>query len=168
MLMAFELLLNSIPISGAMHRLTRYSKRRNTRRAISPVIATVILVSTAVVISAAMAGFAGSLFGTYSQSSQIRIRDATFSNSASTVTINFVNSGPSADNLQSVSVPFGATTLTATGTNLSPNPAVLLPNSNSQIVASFSGTMPDVGQRITMTASTTSGQAYTFSVIVGQ
>jgi flagellin-like protein len=54
------------------------NRRLTFRKAISPVIATVILVAVAVVIAAAMAGFAGSLFGTYSQNAQIKISSATF------------------------------------------------------------------------------------------
>ena len=140
--------------------------KKRSRKAISPVIATVILVATAVVISAAMTRFAGSLFGSYSQSSQIRIRDATFSNSAKTVTMNFINSGPEPTSLVSVSCPFGATTLSANGASLSPNPATLQPNTPSQVVATFAGAMPMIGQQVTLTALTASGESFTFTVIV--
>jgi len=145
---------------------SRRKDMKRSRKGISPVIATVILVATAVVISAAMAGFAGSLFGSYSQSSQIKFRDATFSNSAKTVTMNFINSGPEPTSLASVSCPFGATTLSASGANLSPNPATLQPNTTTQVVATFSGVMPSPGQQITLTGLTSSGESFTFSVVV--
>jgi flagellin-like protein len=139
---------------------------KRSRRAISPVIATVILVALSVVIAASLSGFAGSLFGTYSQSPQIKIRDATFSNSGSTVTINFVNAGSAADTVIAVSCPFGGTTLTANGDNLSPSPATIQPNTTTQVVATFSGAMPMVGQQVTLTALTSDGSTQTFSVIV--
>ena len=167
LLMAIELLLKSDLIIGKIPVMRTLKNLKLARRAISPVIATVILVSTAVVISAAMSGFAGSLFSTYSQSPQIKIRDSIFSSSAGTVTVNFVNSGSIPDNLLSVSFPFGATTLTASGTNLSPNPAIIQPNTTTQVVATLTGTMPNPGQHITLTAVTTAGQSYTFTAIVG-
>lgn len=170
-LMALEFLLKPFDKITEMFRLSRTTgvarNSQKKRRAISPVIATVILVSTAVVISAAMAGFAGSLFSTYSQTSQVKIRDATFSNSAQTVTINFVNAGSASDILTSVSIPFGSTILTATGVDLSPNPAVIQPNTTTPVTATFTGTMPAIGQHITMTAVTAGGGTYTLSVIVG-
>ena len=139
---------------------------RRSRRAISPVIATVILVATAVVMSAAMAGFASSLFSTYSQTAQVRIRDTVFSSAGKTVTVNLINSGSVPETLLSVSCPFGATTLSASGANLSPNPAVVQPNTTTQVVATFSGTMPVPGQQVTLTAVTSGGQSYTFIAVV--
>ena len=147
-----------------MHTPKHFSNK--PRKAISPVIATVILVAVAVVIAAAMAGFAGSLFGGYSQTAQIRIRDATFSSGGSTVTINLVNSGSAPETLLSVSCPVGATTLTASGAGLNPSPAVLQPNTTTQVVATFTGTMPSAGQQVTITATTSGGQTYTFSTVV--
>jgi flagellin-like protein len=44
------------------------------RKGISPVIATVMLVAVAVVIAAALAGFSGSLFGSYSSGPQVKIQ----------------------------------------------------------------------------------------------
>jgi hypothetical protein len=124
------------------------------------------LVAVAVVIAAAMAGFAGSLFTTYSQNAQIKISSATFSNSGKTVTLNFINSGSSPDQLLTVSCPFGATTLSASGANLNPNPATLRPNTTTQVVATFSGAMPGVGQAVTITAVTAAGSSYPISVTV--
>jgi len=165
--MVIELILTTI-LTVAKMSSTRYLKNANkrSRKAISPVIATVILVAVAVVIAAAMAGFAGSLFGSYSQNSQIKIRDATFSSAAKTVTINFVNSGSAPESLLKVLVPFGTSTLNANGTSLAPNPATLQPNTTTQVVATFTGTMPSAGQQITLTAVTSGGQQYTFNVIM--
>src|SRR5262245_48367801 len=50
---------------------SRYLNRK--KKGISPVVATVILVAVAVVIAAALAGFAGSLFGSYSNGPQVKI-----------------------------------------------------------------------------------------------
>jgi flagellin-like protein len=169
------LLVKSFNISGYMLGTSKYpmkgnptearNKISNKRKAISPVIATVILVAVAVVIAAAMAGFAGSLFGTYSQTSQIKIRDATFSNANKQITMDLVNSGSSPESLNTVSVPVGAVTLTATGAAIAPS--TLQPNTTTTVVATLSGgAMPAIGQQVTFTAVTSGGQSYTFSVVV--
>ena len=150
-----------------MHVVARCTNnRRGSKKGISPVIATVILVAVAVVIAGAMSSFSASLFGSYSQNSQIKIRDATFSSAAKTVTINFVNSGSAPESLLKVLVPFGTSTLNANGTSLAPNPATLQPNTTTQVVATFTGVMPSAGQQITLTAVTSGGQQYTFNTLV--
>ena len=146
-----------------MSSTTRHLKNANkSRKAISPVIATVILVAVAVVIAAAMAGFAGSLFGGYSQTAQIKIRDASFSNSNKTLTMHLINSGSTSETLNGVTVTVGGTTLPiASGL-----PATLQPNTTTTVSVVFTGAMPAVGQQITFTATTSGGQTYTFSTLV--
>ena len=57
---------------------TRHLRIGNKKRkGISPVIATVMLVAVAVVIAAALAGFSGSLFGSYSSGPQVKIQSMT-------------------------------------------------------------------------------------------
>jgi hypothetical protein len=75
-----------------------------------------------------------------------------------------VNSGSTVDSLLSVTVPFGGTTLTATGASIAPS--TLQPNTTTTVVATFTGTMPSAGQQVTLTATTAAGQSYTFSTTV--
>ena len=76
---------------------------KKSRKGISPVIATVILVAVAVVIAAALAGFSSSLFGTYSSAgSAVTVKSITMDvNGLGKVEL--VNSGNIADALVSVS-----------------------------------------------------------------
>src|ERR1041385_5818782 len=110
--MVFELILTQYFTHSKMS--TRYLPKKS-RKAISPVIATVILVAVAVVIAAAMAGFAGSLFGSYSNGPQIKIQsmgvDTTGKGTAA-----LSNSGNAADTASLVSITVGGATYTANAT----------------------------------------------------
>lgn len=135
-------------------------------RAVSPVISTVILVAIAVVLAVALGSYSGSLFNVYTKVPVTKIINATFSSSAKTVTLYFSNSGSLSDNITSVSVPLASTTLTASGSGLSPNPALVPPSQTTKIVATFTGTMPSAGVQVTLTCSTKGGQQYTMSIPV--
>jgi flagellin-like protein len=73
------------------------------RKGISPVIATVMLVAVAVVIAAALAGFSGSLFGSYSSGPQVKIQSMEV-NTAGVGTIVMSNNGNSDDAVVKVDV----------------------------------------------------------------
>ena len=161
--MAFALIIE-VNFQKALPRPGPY--QFGSSRAVSPVIATVILVATSVVVAIALASYSGSLFKVYTQTPQVKIVNATFSSSAKTVTIYFSNTGSLGDTLNSVSVPVGATTLTASGSGLNPNPASLQPNSTTKIVATFVGTMPAVGLQVALTTATAAGQQFTISIPV--
>src|SRR3954453_6906754 len=86
---------------------TRYLKKkidhnRRNKAGISPVVATVILVAVAVVIAAALAGFAGSLFGSYSQGPQIKVRSLTIDSTANTGTVTLANAGNQGDSIKEI------------------------------------------------------------------
>lgn len=81
-----------------------FNARKRTKKGISPVIATVILVAVAVVIAAALAGFSSSLFGTYSSAgAAVTVKSITM-NTAGMGEVTLVNSGNIADELVSVSI----------------------------------------------------------------
>ncbi|MFQ5969046.1 MAG: archaellin/type IV pilin N-terminal domain-containing protein [Nitrososphaerales archaeon] len=93
-----------------------------SKKGISPVVATVILVAVAVVIAAALAGFSSSLFGTYSDAPNIAIKDMVIdANGDGRVTV--TNTGASADSVISVQVPPNppATNQGATSPNIEAN-----------------------------------------------
>src|SRR5262245_60380792 len=79
-------------------------KKNKSKKGISPVIATVILVAVAVVIAAALAGFSSSLFGTYSSAgAAVTVKSITMDvDGDGSVTL--VNSGNIADALVAVSI----------------------------------------------------------------
>ncbi|MFQ5940079.1 MAG: archaellin/type IV pilin N-terminal domain-containing protein [Nitrososphaerales archaeon] len=75
-----------------------------SKKGISPVVATVILVAVAVVIAGALSGFSSSLFGTYSSSGSIAIKTMTMDVDGDG-SIELVNRGALGDSVDSVHVP---------------------------------------------------------------
>jgi len=96
------------------------AKRINkTKKGISPVVATVILVAVAVVIAAALAGFSSSLFGTYSTSGSIDLTTLVVKDDGTGYMV-VRNTGAKADSVVSVQVPPNvAFTDPGDGTNIS-------------------------------------------------
>lgn len=82
---------------------TRHLIGNRKRKGISPVIATVMLVAVAVVIAAALAGFSGSLFGSYSSGPQVKIQSMEV-NTLGVGTIVMSNNGNSDDAVVKVDV----------------------------------------------------------------
>lgn len=82
-----------------------FNPKNRTKKGISPVIATVILVAVAVVIAAALAGFASSLFGTYSSTgAAVSVVSVVLDASEDDAVINLENNGNVEDKLVSVQV----------------------------------------------------------------
>ena len=144
---------------------TRYLRKSKSRKGISPVIATVILVAVAVVIAAALAGFAGSLFGSYSNGAQIKLQSATL-NAAGDIALQMSNSGNAADQVASIS-----TTLGGAPVNFIPGAVTIIP-ANSQVgpygpfLAAFPAANLVDGQQVTMQIHMQSGQVITQTVTV--
>src|ERR1044072_4459812 len=82
--------------------LKKIDQNRRKKAGISPVVATVILVAVAVVIAAALAGFSGSLFGSYSNGPQVRIQSMTV-HANGDIELTMANSGNAADAVTRVS-----------------------------------------------------------------
>lgn len=162
------------------------SKKTKTRKGISPVIATVILVAVAVVIAAALAGFSSSLFGSYSQNAQLSIHSLSITGSTSgDGSMEVVNSGGSSETIVSIAVAGYGSALASTGTYTDvygENPATGLPAAgqaptipaNSDRTITFLDlddnltTAPNMvaGQTVTVTISTQTGQQFTLSTTV--
>jgi flagellin-like protein len=149
---------------------------KKSRKGISPVIATVILVAVAVVIAAALAGFSSSLFGTYSSAgSAVTVKSITV-DTQGTGTVELINSGNIADELVSMQVVGHDPATIATGSNLPVvTPATLvIAGNNGEMTATFSGLANvggngatfEEGQNITVRMNLKSGLQLTQSVIV--
>ena len=159
-----------IATNDAMHKMSsRYLIKKNTKakKGISPVIATVILVAVAVVIAAALAGFSSSLFGSYSQNSQVTIRALTMDVTGDG-NIDMVNKGGSAETVTSVAGTFASGLVSYTLDPLTDNPVVEANSFNDAIDFVLPLVAGDVveGQQVTLTVTTASGQQYSVSTIV--
>jgi len=146
-------------------------KKTNTkaRKGISPVIATVILVAVAVVIAAALAGFASSLFGTYSsQGAAVNVKSLTVAADGS-FELDMVNNGNTKDTVVSVSVPPGAGFAVAVADGeLAPHGTTFTSGTPITAAAGSLTLDPSVttGSTITVKINMASGVQLTQSVIV--
>ena len=141
---------------------------KKSRKGISPVIATVILVAVAVVIAAALAGFSSSLFGTYSSAGAAVTVKSVAMDVDGNVDLELVNSGNVADELVSVStVGFAPDTTpsAAAGSTL-----IMTPNGGTSVSTSKLGGVAtaifDEGQIVTVKVNLKSGAQLTQSVVI--
>ena len=92
------------------------------RKAISPVIATVILIAITLIAAIAIAGFVFGLFGSFTSNAQVTAT-ATCKASGATCVVTLSNTGTANTNVLSASITFGgqtvALTLGGTGTTCS-------------------------------------------------
>jgi flagellin-like protein len=144
-----------------MSNIRTFNKK--SRKGISPVIATVILVAVAVVIAAALAGFSSSLFGTYSsQGAAVVVKDLTIDSLGDGV-LSLSNNGNTKDALVSISIPpLGAQTFVE-GT------ADVLPGQSADNLVINLPAMPDnadSGKTVTVKMNFASGAQLTQSVIL--
>lgn len=156
---------------------TRHLIGNRKRKGISPVIATVMLVAVAVVIAAALAGFSGSLFGSYSSGPQVKIQsmsldiaglgEIVMSNNGNSddgvVKVEVKNVGVTADDGQHLTIYVGTA-----GTA----PVVQANSFQQAITYDLSGdldtpfTAPTSGQQVTATITMASGSTITQTISV--
>jgi flagellin-like protein len=149
---------------------------KKSRKGISPVIATVILVAVAVVIAAALAGFSSSLFGTYSSAGAAVVTKSISVTTAGAGSVELINSGNIADELVSMVVVGHDQAVLTPVANIPVlgAPALTIAGNNGEMTATFTnladvggvaGTF-DEGQNITVKLNLKSGIQLTQSVIV--
>jgi flagellin-like protein len=141
---------------------------KKSRKGISPVIATVILVAVAVVIAAALAGFSSSLFGSYSsQGAAVNVKTLTVAADGS-FELDMVNNGNTRDTMVSISVP------PSTAFPIAAADGELLPHAQTFTLGPIVGVAGDLvldpsvtaGSTITVKINMASGLQLTQSVIV--
>jgi flagellin-like protein len=148
--------------------------RRKQRKAVSPVLATVILIAITLIAAVAIAGFVFGLFGSFTSTAQVSITNVSCSAGSKLCTLTLTNSGTASTySGTSGTITFGGQTVTmqcGSATNASPvnTAAVLIPagGSSSQISCSFSGS-PNAGQQFVGTVSLANGGQVQFSGTFG-
>ena len=135
------------------------------KKGISPVIATVILVAVAVVIAAALAGFSGSLFGSYSQGPQVKIQSLTVHAGApGSVEAVMSNSGSASDMVTSISIN-GVGKADAINVQLPANTNPIPVTGNNGAFALDAGTLTE-GQQVSVIVTMQSGVSISQTVNV--
>jgi len=91
--------------------------QRKNRKAISPVLATVILIAITLIAAIAIAGFVFGLFGSFTSSAQVSVTQATLPHAIVAATSLYAqNTGTSNTNELGVSLTYGGVTCVPTAT----------------------------------------------------
>jgi len=117
------------------------------RKAISPVLATVILIAITLIAAIAVAGFVFGLFGSFTSSATVQVTYNSIGHAITSGTINAQNTGTSNTNLNSLSITYGGVTCAPTYAVTNP----LTAGATTAITISALGTC----------AAGVAGQAYT-------
>jgi flagellin-like protein len=148
--------------------------RRKQRKAVSPVLATVILIAITLIAAVAIAGFVFGLFGAFTSTAQVSITSVSCNASQKLCTLTLTNSGTASTySGTSGTITFGGQTYTmqcGSATISSPvNTATvqISAGGSNQISCSFSGS-PQAGQQFVGTVSLGNGGQVQFSGTFGQ
>ena len=82
------------------------------RKAISPVIATVILIAITLIAAIAIAGFVFGLFGSFTSSAQVTATASCTAGATGTCTVNLSNTGTANTNILSATITYAGKTVT--------------------------------------------------------
>jgi flagellin-like protein len=123
---------------------------RKNRKAISPVLATVILIAITLIAAIAVAGFVFGLFGSFTSSAQVQVIQAPLVHNAAAPTGNVYaqNTGTSNTNVNSMSLTYG-------GQTCSPGMGV------TTVTAGAGSTTVAITGAGTCATASTSGEAFT-------
>jgi flagellin-like protein len=131
----------------------------DTRRAISPVLATVILIAITLVAGVAIAGFAFGLFGTLGTTANLQVKLATCAGASGggTILLNMTNTGGAAGTISGV---------TPTNTFKQTGLPVTIPanTANKQVSITAQTGFATSGQTVTGSLQVTGGSPVPFSV----
>jgi flagellin-like protein len=108
-----------------------FRKFRKNAKALSPVVASIILIAVTVAVSIAVAAWMGALSVGFMQTEQLTITNVVFSGNQ-TITLSVRNSGTT-DVVINAATVSGVTTATITG-----NPVTIAKNTNSNIILTLS------------------------------
>ena len=139
--------------------IEKFSKKK----AISPILATVILIAITLIAAVAIAGFVFGLFGSFTSTAQISISSSNCTTSGTTpfpisCSVYFINTGTGTGSVSGVSISYGgagyvvllcpdAVTVTAGGSAVSYSPCTLL----------IPATTASVNEAYTLEATASSG-----------
>ena len=132
------------------------------RKAISPVIATVILIAITLIAAIAIAGFVFGLFGSFTSTAQISATSAVMTGSTRGGTITFQNTGAANGAINSISLTYGGQTCTLSATGL---PQTVTAGSTAAITVAAGGCITAAvgGQQFTGAAALSNGGQATFA-----
>jgi flagellin-like protein len=151
---------------------TKLRKIKNNAKALSPVVASIILIAVTVAVSVAVAAWMGGMTLGFMQTEQVKVANPTFQTAANTATIEVSNSGTQPVVISKVSINgFDVTADSTIGTSTFPtDPYTLAANKAITIdMAPDVGTVAiTAGSNYQITITTSKGNQFSYSAIAPQ
>jgi flagellin-like protein len=126
-----------------------------SRKALSPVVAAIILIAVTVAVSIAVAAWMGALTFTFMKTEELKIISHTWASDRSYIDLKVKNTGTGSLTLSEVRVNDVVTTSNVTSTPLSPGSSVVI-----RVTKSFSS-----GVKYEFAILTTTGNKYTYTAV---
>jgi len=135
------------------------------RKAISPVLATVILIAITLIAAIAIAGFVFGLFGTFTKTAAVSasVTSCVYNGTNEVCSLSMINSGTSNTNANACSMTFKGTTVTGTLAFVAPSTSLTLTAGQTSYITCTGGGDAGAGNAITGTVTTSNGGSILFS-----
>jgi flagellin-like protein len=137
---------------------TKMKKLLKSKKALSPVIAAIILIAVTVAVSIAVAVWMGSLSFNFMNTEQLSITDVAFTGSGATIDVTVLNTGTTDVTIASVSVTgYNVTGGTITG------PVIIGEGTSGTVQISVTGVGWDAGNLYDVELVSTKGNRFTYT-----
>ncbi|HTY75329.1 MAG TPA: archaellin/type IV pilin N-terminal domain-containing protein [Candidatus Nanoarchaeia archaeon] len=144
---------------------TKLRKMKNNAKALSPVVASIILIAVTVAVSVAVAAWMGGMTLGFMQTEQVKVDNPAFDTSAAqTVTVDVTNSGTQAVVLNKVQIN-GVDVTTASDLAA---PYTLKANTLLTITITKPSVTLDAGSNYQITVITSKGNQFSYSAVAPQ
>jgi len=139
--------------------------RIGKRKAISPVLATVILIAITLIAAIAIAGFVFGLFGTFTKTATVSasVTSCVYNGAHEVCTLSAINSGTSNTLATSCSMTFGGVTVTGALAFVAPSTSLTLTAGTTSYISCTGGGDAGSGNAISGSMSTSNGGSVLFS-----
>jgi archaeal type IV pilus assembly protein PilA len=154
------------PIQNVKLTMNFEKVQRKNRKAISPVLATVILIAITLIAAIAIAGFVFGLFGSFTSSAQVsaQVTKCTFNGTNDVCTVNLTNTGTSNVAVVGCSINVGGSSTVGAAAFVAPSTSLTVGASGTDLVSCTAGTtVQTVGSEAVGSFSMSNGASVPFS-----
>jgi len=138
----------------------RLAHQTGKRKAISPVLATVILIAITLIAAIAIAGFVFGLFGSFTKTAQVSasVTSCTWISPHEVCTLSMINSGSSNTAANSCTLTYGGVTASGTVATVAPSTSLTLTAGTTTYISCTGGASdPGAGSTVTGAVATSNG-----------
>jgi len=144
----------------------RLAHQTGKRKAISPVLATVILIAITLIAAIAIAGFVFGLFGSFTKTAQVSgsVTSCVWTSPHEVCTLSLINSGSSNTVANSCTMTYGGVTATGTVAAVSPSTTLTLTAGTTSYISCTGGAAAaGAGNTVTGAVATANGGSVPFT-----